>query len=117
MAFPILQISVDAVTVAAIIGLILRERVKNKKEKNQPADGKGWTNGLLEEIRDSVKALQTSAATLDKNYAVIARGMEAWHDKCEAHLETQATINLEVKGNIKSLDERIFKIIRKDRGG
>lgn len=114
MALPILQISVDAVTVAAIIGLIVRERVKNKKEKTQPADGNGRANGLLREIRDSIKGLQGTVGTLDKNYAVIARGMEAWRDKCTAHLEAQATINLEVKGNIKSLDEKIFEIISRD---
>jgi len=114
MALPILQISVDAVTISAIIGLIVREKMKSKRENRQPADGNGKTNGLLKEIRDSVKGLQSTVGTLDKNYAVIARGMEAWQDKCEAHLGAQATINLEVKGNIRSLDEKIFKIVRKD---
>lgn len=113
MALPILQISVDAVTIAAIIGLVVREKVKSKRENKQPADGNGKTNGLLKEIRDSVKGLESKAGTLDKNYAVIARGMEAWQEKCAAHLEAQATINLEVKNRIESLDEKIFEIFRK----
>jgi hypothetical protein len=113
MALPILQISVDAVTISAIIGLIVRERMKNKREDKKPGNGKE-TNGLLKTIQADLSALKTSASTLDKNYAVIAEGIKGWHERCAAHLDTQATINLEVKNRIESLDEKIFKIVRKD---
>lgn len=113
MALPILQITVDALTISAIAGLVVREVVKNKREKKNPEDGKN-ANGLLKEIRDSVKALDGKVSTLDKNYAVIARGIEAWEERCTVHLNTQATINLEVKNRIESLDGKIFEIVSKD---
>jgi len=113
MALPILQITVDALPLAGIIGLVWREVMKSRKEKKSPGNGKE-VNGILRAIQTDINALKASSSTLDKNYAVIAEGIRAWHEKCALHLDAQTTINLEMKGEIKSLDDKIFEIVSKD---
>lgn len=97
--------ALQMVSASGIVGLIVREVLKGKAYKRD--------NGLRSQ---NMKDIRTDVGDIKRDIAVIKTENKNNIERCHQHIQTQASINIEIKEHLGDLDSKTYELARKIGG-